>query len=313
MINRWILFVFFACSSFTKLRADVKLLNETLEISPSKDDSFKWPYVLYVPSSIKKPTMIVLPTNTGMLDDDIEVHANDVRKYMSQDGAYMARELNAPVLMPVFPRPKSEPLLYTHALNRRSLETRTKGLARLDLQLIAMIEHARKILASKDITIESKVFMLGFSASGMFTNRFTILHPKTVKAVAFGSPGGWPIAPLSNWEGKNLRYPVGISDLKDLVGEKFDSTAFRSVPIYYFLGAKDLNDSVIFRDSFDKQDEDLIRDAFGNIVPERWDYTLQIYKKAGCNCTFKLYPNIGHQMDGEVWKDVIHFFKENNK
>jgi hypothetical protein len=41
--------------------------------------------------------------------------------------------------------------------------------------------------------------MIGFSASGAFTNRFTLLHPEMIKAASIGAPGGWPIVPTATW------------------------------------------------------------------------------------------------------------------
>src|SRR5262249_52758998 len=68
--------------------------------------------------------------------------------------------------------------------------------------LIAMIDHARSILGSR---ICPRVLMSGFSASGSFAGRFTMLHPERVLAAAIGSPGGWPLAPSDEWT-----YPVGV-------------------------------------------------------------------------------------------------------
>ena len=48
---------------------------------------------------------------------------------------------------------------------------------RIDRQLIAMIDDASAKLAAMDRPVQSRVLMAGFSASGMFTNRFGMLHP----------------------------------------------------------------------------------------------------------------------------------------
>jgi len=82
-------------------------------------------------------------------------------------------------------------LLYTQALDRNSLRADLPpDLLRIDLQLIAMIEDARERLLPMGMHTDVKVFMWGFSATGMFVNRFTLLHPERVKAVASGSPVG---------------------------------------------------------------------------------------------------------------------------
>ena len=86
--------------------------------------------------------------------------------------------------------------------------------------------------------------MWGFSASGMFANRFTALHPERVRAAAIGSPGGLPIAPVTEYTGVELDYPIGISDLFQLVGYSFDVESFKNTPLYFYLGDQNTNDAL---------------------------------------------------------------------
>ena len=97
----------------------------------------------------------------------------------------------------------------------------------------------------------------------MFANRFTILHPKRVLAVAIGSPGGWPIATTRTWKGNHLRYPVGGMTSKDLIGKTFDLESYKAVSHFFYLGENDDNDSVPFADGYDPADRDLVFELFG--------------------------------------------------
>ena len=81
-----------------------------------------------------------------------------------------------------------------------------------------MIDDARARQRQRGLRFDKRVLIFGFSASGMFTNRFVFLHPDRVKAAAFGSPGGWAIEPVSSWKGFALPYPVGVSDFKAVSG-----------------------------------------------------------------------------------------------
>ena len=87
-------------------------------------------------------------------------------------------------------------------------------LARLDLQLLAMVDDARASLGAEDVQTDERFLLQGYSASGMFANRFTALHPDRVMAVASGSPGGWPIAPAAEHQGERLPYPAGVADVE---------------------------------------------------------------------------------------------------
>jgi dienelactone hydrolase len=226
---------------------------------------------------------------------------------MAQEFACMAEKLGVPMLVPAFPRPEA---VYTQALTRAAMVTSVAKLERIDLQLIAMVDDARKSPALKNIPLDAKILIVGFSASGMFANRFTALHPERVKAAAIGSPGGWPIAPVSQWSGKPLRYPVGVADVKELTGQAFDTTAFEAVPLFFFMGNDDDNDSVTHTDSFDPDDRDLVNDTFGFCLLSRWPAAKQIYDSIGSNCTFKLYPDVEHDFTSAMRKDVVSFFRD---
>ena len=81
-------------------------------------------------------------------------------------------------------------------------------LERIDLQLIAMIEHARAMLMERDLQVQDRILMDGFSASGTFVNRFAALHPQFVRAVAAGAVNGLPIFPLAELTEQNYPTPL---------------------------------------------------------------------------------------------------------
>lgn len=283
-------------------------------IAPGTGSGFTYPYYLYVPPELKTAdarskihTILVLPNNTGKVDDDFSVHEADVKKRMSMSGA-IASLLKVAVLMPVFPRPQSDWRIYTQALDRDSMVTDKKEYRRLDLQMVAMIDDARRRLAKDGLEFDKRVFINGFSAQGMFANRFTFLHPDRVKAAAIGSPGGWPIAPVAKYENKRLRYPIGIADFKEVSGKALDLKTLQKVPLYVFLGNKDTNDSVPFDDSYDQEDRDLIYPVFGKTPVDRWAISEKLYKEAGLNAVFKLYPDVPHTVTPLMRDDIRAFF-----
>lgn len=274
---------------------------------------FAYPYYLYVPPEFRsdanrkvKQTILVLPNNTGKVDDDFAVHEADVKKRMAMSGA-VASMLKVAVLMPVFPRPKSDWQIYTQALDRDSMVTDKKEYRRLDLQMLAMIDHAISLMKKDGIRVDKRVLINGFSAQGMFANRFTFLHPKRVKAAAIGSPGGWPMAPAASYKDKVLRYPIGTGDLKAVAGKKLDLGALRKVPMLVFLGSEDDNDSVPFGDSYDDIDRDLINPLFGKKPIDRWEISKQLYADAKLNAEFRLYPGVKHTVNPQMRDDIRAF------
>ena len=257
-------------------------------------------FYLYVSPSAKQMaqagklvTILVQPNNSGTSSDDPEVHRKDAW-LTGFERHRIADELGVVLLVPAFIRPGEDWFLYTHALDRDTLTTERTDLKRIDLQLIAMIDAARAELAKTNIQTDEKIFIQGFSASGMFANRFTILHPERVKAATIGSPGGFPILPVATFNGEQLPYPAGIADLEALTGIQFDSTTYNTIPQLIYMGSLDDNDSLDYDDGWDKTAAQLVDRLFGADPLARWDAVEAIYQKAGADAQFLLVDGVGH-------------------
>jgi pimeloyl-ACP methyl ester carboxylesterase len=289
----------------TAIPAQEELLSLTLKIAPQK--GFQWPYYLYLPAQRANPGRILVQFhNMGKSDDDPQVHIRDAYD-TSLGRRRLAERLGCPVLVPAFPRPKTEWRLYTHALDRDTLLTQDPRLQSLDLQVLAMLDDARQRLRERGWETDERVLLFGFSADGMFSNRFTFLHPERVRAAAIGSPGGWPLAPVAQERGVTLRYPIGSADLTEVAGRPLQLDALRKVDFFFFLGDKDTNDSVPYRDGYDEQDQELIDRLFGKTPVERWPQAEKLYR--GLNATFKLYPGVDHVPSEAMDRDVIEFLR----
>jgi hypothetical protein len=278
------------------------------EIPANPAKGFSWPYYLYIPATIKDPTVLfVQPNNTGAVNDDPAVH-NASAKTLIQGTQYWADELGSPYLIPTFPRPASLPVGYTHALDRDVLLAAVPDYVRIDLQLIAMIDDARSILSSYGIEVSPKVFMAGMSASGSFVSRFTLLHPDRIKAASIGAPGFGPIAPVSSWNGQDLPYPEGIADLNSLVQSSFDSAAFQSVPLQLYVGDEDQNVDPWWNPS-DPTVARVIAAFGGRHLYSRWPRYEAAYFSVTSLAQFVVFPAMGHQWP--QWSYIRQFFENN--
>jgi len=270
---------------------------EKFEADPTK--GFHWPYYLYVPSAIESSHILVITNNTGYTSDDFSVHDQAAQSLVNWQKS-LAKFLGCPLLVPVFPRPNnSQEGGYTQALGEDSLAATSTVYHRLDLQLIAMVEDAINRLDEREIDFEETILMWGFSASGMFANRFTALHPERVKAAAIGAPGGWPIAPVTEYKGVELDYPTGIADLFQLVGYSFDVENFKNTPLYFYLGDQDTNDAYLY--------DVTLNTYIGTTPVSRWPIAEEIYNSVDCNCEFVLYSGVGHEITGQMEEDVKTF------
>lgn len=277
------------------------------------DRGFNYSYILRIPpkSSADLRVLLVETNNTGAPSDDPNVHLSAALELSKNGlGGKVADELGVPILMPVFPRPRADSRVYTHMLDRETLEISEGPMRRLDLQLIAMISDARQTLAQEGAQLDERVLLTGFSASGKFANRFTALHPRQVRAVATGGMNGIAILPLEKLADRAVPYPLGVAELPALTGSSFDGDAWRSVRQFLFMGADDTNDAVAFDDGYSEEERSLVYGTIGReMLPTRWNYCRDVYTSAGANATFRIYPGIGHGTNGAIRRDVAEFFR----
>ncbi len=276
--------------------------------NPAK--GFNYDYYLYVPSGANKSSikrLMVEPNNTGRPSDSLEFHDEYAKRiaigqWNGGVGNYVAQNLKTPLLVPTFPRPAKLNEVYTHALNRGAIQTKDENLKRLDLQLIAMIGDAQKTLSNNGLKVESKVFMTGFSASGHFSQRFTLLHPEKVKAIYSQGTSTLPTTKIGN---TTANYPIGIADIKELTGKDFNATEYAKVAQFIYMG--------------DQDDHDIL-DEYSQSLPgsENFPYLWEDVTKAflklgyGKSMQFHTYKGIGHSIPTTAYVDSIAFFKANN-
>ena len=293
---------------------ELDLSNKLLcRVSESPTEGFNFPYYLLIPQGVnldKSIHLLVEPNNTGVGSNFVSLDRNTKDAIETCSASSVARKLKIPVLMPVFPRPGGT--LYTHALDRETLLIREGDLKRIDLQLIAMVAHAQKLLRHNSVKVNKQIFMNGFSASGTFTNRFAILHPTVVRAVATGGINSIPTFPTDRWNDVTMRYPVGIADVKEIADIDLDEVAYKSVSQYIYMGAIDDNDTLPYRDAYDEADAELVKNLIGvKMIPDRWHLSQSIYKALGIPAQFVTYNDTGHEINDEMIDDITAFFEAN--
>lgn len=302
-------FVSFAQNSTT----DTFKNDSLLVVRKNAEKGFYNDYILFIPKETplnKKIFLLVEPNNTGKTSDSIEVH----KKYaidlasISSVGNNISTMLKIPLLVPIFPRPAAQPLIYTHALDRDVMVEKLPELKRLDLQLLEMINDARSVLTSMNIEIAPKVFMNGFSASATFTNRFSFIHPGKIKALAIGGFNGKLMLPQNEINGIKLNYPIGTNDFPELFGKSFDTDTYKSIPQFIYMGKLDENDAVQFDDAYNENEREIINDNIGRYVLERYLECQKIYQENNITPIFKTYEGIGHWTTSAVNLEVIKFF-----
>lgn len=285
-----------------------------IKFSANPAAGFRFDYLVYLPKGLKsgevKPLMV--ETNNGGLNDTLAYHERTARHAASRSGVavYVAKKLQLPFLVPIFPRSQTNWTVYTHALDRDAFLAKGEDIERLDLQLLAMVEDAKKQLAGMGYPLQEKFLMTGFSASGTFANRMSLLHPDKIKAVAAGGINAIAIVPQAQVGGKSLNYPLGIADVAKVTGVPVNMEAFRALPKLLYMGALDDNDAAAFSDGYSDEERTLVYELMGKqMIPQRWAFMEDQYRKAGVQAEFRTYIHIGHGTDLKVLDDVVAFFR----
>lgn len=284
---------------------------ETVAAAPEK--GFNYPYLLRVPEGAgpQPQVLIVEPNNTGAISDDFAVHVSAAERLARNSvGQFVARRLSIPLLVPVFPRPQTEWQIYTHLLDRDTILVESGPLKRLDLQLMAMIDDAIARLKARGVVVHQKVLMYGFSASGAFVNRFAMLHPDRVLAVAAGGVNGMLMLPVEQLDSVALPYPLGIADFRTVSGVAPQLEVWRRVAQFIYIGADDDNDAVLFSDGYTDDERATVFRVIGEkMQPDRWERCQAVYREAGANVTFRTYPGVGHVTNPLMVAAIVDFFR----
>lgn len=306
-------------------------------IPANNKQGFNFDYVLYIPNTIKPNTTLIVEganTSGGRLSDlkeaieKVRNDSDDCDLPIYED----ATRLGMPILYPIFPRWfNGEEVIYNHMLSSNSLNSKTKrlkesGLERVDLQLIKMIEDAKKKFASNGINIEDKIIIDGYSASSKFANRFTLLHPELVKMCIGGAFSGQLTLPMEEINGEKLLWPIGLGNLEELIGSKLSCDQiklFKEIPQFYYIGAADDNDPFVpdpenenmplYRDIIKPDEAKQLYEFIGyDMIRTRLPKIQQLYDELGINVVFKIYKDKHHKTTLEEAKEDISQFIDDN-
>ena len=286
-------------------------------VNADPDIGFHYPYFLYAPPARSTEALrpiLVEPNNTGQATDDFAAHEQAAKTLVERGIARrISDQLEVPLLVPVFPRPMSVPvdsLHYVHQLDRDTLQVSSGPLERIDLQLLRMVDDARRRLEAAAHSVADRILMNGFSASGNFVERFAVLHPDRVLSITAGGLNGMVVLPLERAKGHTLKYPVGIADVESITGTPVDLEALDEVNQFLYMGSEDHNDTIPYRDAWtsDEIRETAVAIYGENMIKERFPYCQTAYEQAGVNAQFRIFQGVGHS-PSPVADDIVEFHR----
>lgn len=272
-----------------------------IQADPIDGYDFHWPYYLYVPKGIN------LNETTRIL-----VEFTYKESLVGGQGGPIDQFPQLIVDMPIlydYDHPDFRKEWEGERYNQlsRSAFKLEGDLKRIDLQLLEMVEHAREKLKNElNLDTYHDIFIMGFSASGVFATNFTAIHPENVRALVCGGIISL-ILPRKELAGYTLNYHDGVNDFEDLTGKKFDRDSFNDVAKYFFVGELESIYTIDQDINLGKAILEIIDDDYRNPFKK----VEEIYADENISAQFEIYKATAHEFRQEIIEDSIKFFKKN--
>lgn len=256
-------------------------------VPSSIKDGFNFEYLLFIPNDIKDHTILVLEGINYDLDNEIEQLYEEF-KIFKDNIHYVNSKTSYPIICP---------LISKNDLLRKIFKNKEE---RIDKQIVNMIKDAKRRLYDNDIVIDDKLILYGFSSSGIFVNRFALLHPDIVKLVIAGGVSGTLILPFKKYKNNSLMYPVGIGNIDEISDYKVEM--FLKIKQFYFQDINDKFDYYASKDGIPIYNDisngelKMLYEVLGRKIETRWKNIRMIYRKVCKNIIFRTY-NYGIHSD----------------
>ena len=175
----------------------------------------------------------------------------------------------------------------------------------IEVQARNIIFHAQKILRDLGYPVEDKIFMGGYSGSGIFTNRFATIYPEMLKGVAHGG-NLYPILPAATYQDKKLLFPLGTSENEAIFGKAFDLEKYNQVAKLEFFGKKEVW-TLYPKDNLDRVDK-LSTNLFGQSGYARLLNYHKAYFELGGQKVTIVNTDVGHSLHANDAAYMKEFF-----
>lgn len=198
-------------------------------LTTNMNEGINIPSILAIPLSENTNDQLVVEANnleSGNLQEIIEQGAQTVIKL-----AQLTRDLPPPIVVPLIPSYRDYPYLQQLSQECFSISKDDRNY-RIDEQVVKIIDRAKSISEKeRGLVVKNRIFLNGYSSSGVFAQRFALLHPDIVETACIGGASGSIPIPT-----EKLDYPLGIADYESLTGKIFDLESYSNIKFRYYVG-----------------------------------------------------------------------------
>ena len=183
------------------------------------------PFLLFIPEEIDDTERLVVEANNCESKDE----SNFLRQAAGTlHKGYSILSGRAPVLVPLIPAMEVNEPYYQQLSTDMFYEKNPRNIPE---EVNEVIERALDIIEKKRaVRLDDKVFMMGYSSSGVFAQRFALFHPERIDTLCVGGASGSMPIPTDS-----IEYPLGVGGLSS-----FDRDAYLSIKFRYYVGEHEL-------------------------------------------------------------------------
>lgn len=273
-------------------------------LSIDSDKGINISSILAIPLSNEVNNQIIIEANNLESEDSEEIVEQGIQTGYRL--ACLTSDLPAPIIIPLIPSHKNYPYLQQLSLECFDIPKGDKNY-RIDEQVVRIINKAKTILKEEiGLTVSDKIILNGYSSSGVFAQRFALLHPDVVETACIGGASGSIPVPT-----KDLSYPLGIADYEQLTGRIFDFESYSKIKFSYYVGEFEtqnksntriddfgapapMHDMSYFNRSVPVEVGKKQREIFGENMFERAKRTIQVLKSLGIDIQHEIILGRGH-------------------
>lgn len=273
------------------------------------DNGINIPSILAIPLSNEVNNQIVVEANNLESEDSKKTLEQGIQTGYRL--ACLTRDLPAPIIITLIPSHKNYPYLQQLSIECFDIPKGDKNY-RIDEQVVRIINKSKAILKNEvGLAASDKIFLNGYSSSGVFAQRFALLHPDVVETACIGGASGSIPVPT-----KDLSYPLGIADYEQLTGKEFDFENYSKIKFRYYVGELEtqnksntrvddfgnlapIHDMSYFNRSVPVDVGKKQREIFGKDMFSRAERTIQVLKSLGIDIQHEIILGRGHNnIDG---------------
>ena len=273
-------------------------------LKPNSDKGINIPSIIAIPLVENMGKQVILESNnleTGNFEHILGQGLQTVTKLSG-----LTYNEPTPIVVPLIPSYRNPP--YFQQLSRECFELPPEDRNyRIDEQVVRIIDKAKEIVKEeRGIDLEEKIFLNGYSSSGVFAQRFALLHPELIGTACIGGASGSIPIPT-----EDLGYPLGIADYKELTGKDFDMEGYKEIDFTYYVGKLEtqnktnerldekgnpapMHDMSYFDRSVPKEVGQKQRDILGTDLFDRAEKTIELLKDNGIKVKHIIIPGRSH-------------------